>query len=75
MICGLRNNYLYQNHMQNVFCKTVMGLQRYLPFHVASVNVPHSGSGVVPMSSLLGVGQLGFWELERVEQLGEGWGK
>ncbi len=37
--------------------------------------VPHSESGVVPMSSLLGVGQLGFWELGRVEQLGEGWGK
>jgi hypothetical protein len=25
--------------------------------------VPHSKSGVVPMSSLLGVGQLGFWEV------------
>ncbi len=25
--------------------------------------VPHSQSGAVPMSSLLGVGQLGFWEV------------
>ncbi len=25
--------------------------------------VPHSQSGVVPMSSLSGVGQLGFWEI------------
>jgi hypothetical protein len=25
--------------------------------------VPHSQSGVVPMSSLSGVGQLGFWEV------------
>jgi hypothetical protein len=25
--------------------------------------VPHSKSGVVPMSSLPGVGQLGFWEV------------
>ncbi len=27
------------------------------------------------MSSLLGVGQLGFWEVGMGEQLGEGWGK
>ncbi len=27
------------------------------------ISVPHSESGVVPMSSLLGVGQLGFWEV------------
>ncbi len=39
------------------------------------VLVPHSQSGAVPMSSLVGVGQLGFWGLERVGQLGEGWGK
>jgi hypothetical protein len=26
-----------------------------------TVGVPHSESGVVPMSSLLGVGQVGFW--------------
>ncbi len=38
-------------------------------------SVPHSESGVVPMSSLLGVGQLGFWEVGMGEQLGEGWGK
>ncbi len=25
--------------------------------------VPHSGSGAVPMSSLLGVGQSGSWEV------------
>ncbi len=25
--------------------------------------VPHSKSGVVPMSSLSGIGQLGFWEV------------
>jgi hypothetical protein len=25
--------------------------------------VPHSRSGAVPMSSLSGVGQLGFWEI------------
>ncbi len=27
------------------------------------IHVPHSESGVAPMSSLLGVGQLGFWEV------------
>jgi hypothetical protein len=27
--------------------------------------VPHSQSGAVPISSLLGVGQLGFWEFGR----------
>jgi hypothetical protein len=27
------------------------------------LRVPHSESGVVPMSSLLGVGQLGLWEV------------
>jgi hypothetical protein len=37
--------------------------------------VPHSVSGVVPMSSLLGVGNWGSGKLGRVEQLGEGWGK
>jgi hypothetical protein len=25
-------------------------------------SVPHSKSGIVPRSSLLGAGQLGFWE-------------
>jgi hypothetical protein len=30
-------------------------------------SVPHSESGVAPMSSLLGVGQLGSGKLERVE--------
>jgi hypothetical protein len=29
---------------------------------VGKVIVPHSGSGVVPMSSLSGVEHLGFWE-------------
>ncbi len=39
------------------------------------MGVPHSQSGAVPISLLLGSGQLGFGELERVGQLGEGWGK
>jgi hypothetical protein len=39
------------------------------------VTVPYSKSGMVPRSSLLGAGQLGFGKLERVGQLGEGWGK
>ncbi len=39
------------------------------------LTVPHSESGVAPMSSLLGVEQLGSGKLERVEQLGEAWGK
>jgi hypothetical protein len=34
------------------------------------VVVPHSKSGVVPMSSLLGVGQLGFWEVGEGETIG-----
>ena len=38
-------------------------------------SVPHSQSGAVPMSSLLGVGQWGSGNLEGVGQLGEGWGK
>jgi hypothetical protein len=37
--------------------------------------VPHSQSGVVPMSSLSGVGQLGFWEFGMGGTIGEGWGK
>jgi hypothetical protein len=32
--------------------------------------VPHSKSGAVPMSSLLGVGQLGFWEVEKGGTIG-----
>ncbi len=33
-------------------------------------SVPHSESGVVPMSSLLGVGQLGFWEVGKGGTIG-----
>ncbi len=29
------------------------------------LSVPHSKSGIVPRSSLLGAGQLGFWEVGR----------
>ncbi len=32
--------------------------------------VPHSESGVVPMSSLSGVGQLGFWEVGKGGTIG-----
>jgi hypothetical protein len=32
--------------------------------------VPHSQSGAVPISSLLGVGQLGFWEFGRGGSIG-----
>jgi hypothetical protein len=34
------------------------------------LNVPHSESGVVPVSSLLGVGQLGFWEVGKGGTIG-----
>ncbi len=40
-----------------------------------TVLVPRSQSGAVPKSSLLGVGSWGYGKLERVGQLGEGWGK
>ncbi len=33
-------------------------------------SVPHSEGGVVPMSSLLGVGQLGFWEIGKGGTIG-----
>ncbi len=39
------------------------------------VPVPHSESGVVPMSSLSGVGLLGFWEFGVAGLMGERWGK
>jgi hypothetical protein len=32
--------------------------------------VPHSKSGAVPMSSLSGVGQLGFWEVGKGGTIG-----
>jgi hypothetical protein len=32
--------------------------------------VPHSKSGVVPMSSSLGVGQLSFWEVGKGGTIG-----
>jgi hypothetical protein len=34
------------------------------------VVVPHSRSGAVPMSSLSGVGQLGFWEIGKGGTIG-----
>ncbi len=37
---------------------------------LVSVTVPHSKSGVVPRSSLLGVGQLGFWEVGKGGTIG-----
>jgi hypothetical protein len=36
----------------------------------SSVPVPHSKSGVVPRSSLLGAGQLGFWEVGKGGTIG-----
>jgi hypothetical protein len=42
---------------------------------VPTLCVPHSQSGAVPISSLLGVGQLGFWEIGKGGTMGEGWGK
>ncbi len=39
------------------------------------IGVPHSKSGIVPRSSLSGAGSWGSGKLERVGQLGEGWGK
>jgi hypothetical protein len=38
-------------------------------------SVPHSGSGVAPMSSLSGVELLGFWEFGMGGLMGEGRGK
>jgi hypothetical protein len=35
-----------------------------------SRTVPHSESGAAPMSSLLGVGQLGFWEVGKGGTIG-----
>jgi hypothetical protein len=35
-----------------------------------SLSVPHSKSGVVPMSSLLGIGQLSFWEVGKGGTIG-----
>ncbi len=35
-----------------------------------AISVPHSKSGVVPMSSLSGVGQLGFWEVGKGGTIG-----
>jgi hypothetical protein len=34
------------------------------------VTVPHSKSGIVPRSSLLGAGQLGFWEIGKGGTIG-----
>ncbi len=36
----------------------------------SKITVPHSESGVVPMSSLVGVGQLGFWEVGKGGTIG-----
>jgi hypothetical protein len=35
-----------------------------------SLTVPHSKSGIVPRSSLLGAGQLGFWEVGKGGTIG-----
>jgi hypothetical protein len=34
------------------------------------IAVPHSKSGIVPRSSLLGAGQLGFWEVGKGGTIG-----
>ena len=43
--------------------------------HRWALSVPRNQSGAVPISSLLGVDSWGYGKLERVGQLGEGWGK
>ncbi len=47
----------------------------YCTFKYTYSIVPHSGSGVAPMSSLSGVELLGFWEFEMGGLMGEGRGK
>jgi hypothetical protein len=39
------------------------------------ITVPHSKSGLVPRSSLLGAGHLGFRKMGEGGTMGEGWGK
>ncbi len=39
-------------------------------YYFQAILVPHSESGVVPMSSLLGVGQMGFWEVGKGGTIG-----
>ncbi len=51
-------------HMWVTNCCLMVSLPGYLQV------VPHSKSGVVPMSSLLGVGQLGFWEVGKGGTIG-----
>ncbi len=54
---------------------TVIKLTLYFTtFWMYSI-VPRSQSGAVPISSLLSAGSWGSGKLERVVQLGEGWGK
>ncbi len=44
---------------------------RGLSFYVFTIaSVPHSKSGIVPRSSLLGAGQLGFWEVGKGGTIG-----
>jgi hypothetical protein len=43
--------------------------QAQLPIFL-NLPVPHSQSGAVPISSLLGVGQLGFWEIGKGGTIG-----
>ncbi len=62
--------------MDPAFYAAVYGITPIIPTTpVTTATVPRSQSGAVPISSLLGVGSWGSGKLERVGQLGEGWGK
>ncbi len=65
-ICRLQSFYLYITNYETSIkrSESTFRIQVYINSAFGLVFndvVPHSESGVVPMSSLLGVGQLGFW--------------
>ncbi len=80
-----RNDRLVSGHwsdsLRNLFLTVTLKyldcqLLKALTFKIfQAITVPRNQSGAVPISSLIGVGSWGSGKLERVGQLGEGWGK
>jgi hypothetical protein len=60
--------YCHHHKFNSIFMLEINSLQ--ICHSSATIFVPHSKSGIVPRSSLLGAGQLGFWEVGKGETIG-----
>jgi hypothetical protein len=69
MVCMFRSISIEDKSSPYYSCCSIFGGRPLTEFKFI-IPVPHSQSGAVPISSLLGVGQLGFWEFGKGGTIG-----